>query len=135
MEQIKLFNTEAEKPAARRPATTPDIFDKIAAARAKVFIYPESDSDERYIRQAIADYLAGKTKHSTLTRAVTQAIWDRNDKGHRSKYMYFNNHSQYLHIDNDTMAWVKLVAAQMTEDLLKLQHFAGEEKDQQQQKK
>ncbi len=81
---------------------------RLSALEEKVFTYLSSDADKKYFKQRIVNYLQGKDK-DTLTKTMWDACWLRNDKGYKSNYLYFNERSQRLYLDNDFWEWCKLM--------------------------
>lgn len=85
----------------------PIVSSRLSVLLECVFVYSESKSDERYFKERIVNYLKGKDE-PTLTKTMWNACWVRNDKGLRSKYLYFNEYNQRLYLDKDFWEWCKL---------------------------
>ena len=73
---------------------------RIASIEKRIFIYDTSIKDRRYFLQQIAAWLNQKPTIRNLTELSYQMIHAANDNGRTTKYMYFNEKSQRLYIDN-----------------------------------
>lgn len=72
----------------------------------KVFIYDSSTADNRYFRQRIVDFVQGKTEGKSFSQFMWGAVWERNDKGYKTKYCHFNEHNQRLSLDKYFYEWM-----------------------------
>lgn len=90
------------------------------ALRRKVFVYPSSDADEMHFKQRIVDYLNGKTHQKTLTSAMYQVVWERNNKGETLKYMTFNDHQQRVYLSSHFQKWAQRMCSLIEKELEKI---------------
>lgn len=72
----------------------------------KIFIYDSSEADERFFKQALADF-KGDT---TLTGYMFKKVWERNAGGTTSKYCFFNERSQKIYLDRTFFKWCCMVS-------------------------
>lgn len=86
---------------------------RIASIEKRIFIYDTSIKDRRYFLQQIAAWLNQKPTIRNLTELSYQMIHAANDNGRTTKYMYFNEKSQRLYIDNTVFEWIKLVTSEI----------------------
>lgn len=72
----------------------------------KVFVYDSSEADNRFFRQRIVDFLNGQTEGKSFSAFMFHAVWERNDKGHKTKYCDFNEHTQRISLNPYFYEWM-----------------------------
>jgi hypothetical protein len=111
LEQGTLFElAEPQKPKAN--------VDEIETARKKAFKWEDcAKADEKKIRQHIGQWLKEDVCNPNFAQMLRDIIWEVNGGGQTIKYMHFNEHKQYLRIDNDFWKWAELASNQIQETL------------------
>lgn len=71
----------------------------------KIFIYESSEADERFFKQALADF----DNQTTLTDYMFKKVWVRNDGGKFAKYIFFNEHNQRVYLDRTFFKWCCMI--------------------------
>lgn len=72
----------------------------------KVFVYDNSEADNRFFRQKIQDFLSGNDNGKSFSQFMFEAVRERNDDGRTLKYCYFNERAQRVNLDNYFYEWM-----------------------------
>jgi hypothetical protein len=85
-----------------------------------VFVFESSRADKKYFEERIFHYLNGKSDFESLSKETWDMVYQRNDEGKTSRYLYFNERMQRLYLDREFWDWVKLTCKLMSSELTKL---------------
>lgn len=77
----------------------------ITSLEKKVFVYPSSEADKLYFKRQIIEFTGIYPKHKTFTEFLYKIVWDRNDEGRTTKYMYHNDRQQRVFLDRTFYDW------------------------------
>lgn len=105
----KLFELPEQK-----ECTIPDVSKRLRALEKRVFLWgAESEADKKHFKQRITDWCKEPEYTISLTKLCWEMTWERNDEGRTCKYLYFNERSQRIYLDNDFFEWVKLITGEI----------------------
>ena len=75
------------------------------------FNFTSSEADEKFFRKAIYNYL--RNPKNGFREMLWYAVYERNNKGETSNYLYFNERNQKLYLDNKFFDWAKSVSEEI----------------------
>ncbi len=108
-EQYNLANTTSNS----------EIDTRILKLRKKIFIFDNSQADEKYFKQRIVNYLLDKDL-DTLTKVLWDATHIRKNRHH-----HFNEGTQRITLDNSFVEWAQLMCKSLNAALVKFNDFSG----------
>lgn len=95
--------------------------DGIERARKRAFIFKdEAKIAETYFRKKIHHWLVDDAAQESFSQMLWNAIYEFNGNGKTIKYLYFNERTQRLRIDNDFWAWAKLAIREIEMNIEKI---------------
>lgn len=97
----------------QQACTIPDVSKRLRALERRVFTFDSSKADLAYFKQRITDWCKEPEYTISLTKLCWEMTWERNNEGRTCKYLYFNERSQRLYLDNDFFEWVKLITGEI----------------------
>ena len=111
-DQLKIFELET----IPGDADLTELIGKIRILEKRVFIFDSSAGDKKAFQNSIITYLKGQG-HETLTKTLWNATYIINKEGRHSKYLYFNERFQRLHLNNSFFEWATLTCKVLTKHL------------------
>ncbi|HNU15329.1 MAG TPA: hypothetical protein PKI55_12820 [Chitinophagaceae bacterium] len=85
----------------------------------KVFVFDGSEAHKRFFKNKIVQFLQGEQRQ-TFSQYMWEAIWECNDCGKYSMYLYFNEHVQKLYIDKYFYEWMTRMIEKINVELEKV---------------
>lgn len=88
----------------------------------KVFIFDSAEAHKKFFKNKIIEYL-NSDQSKTYSQWMWEAIWEYNDKGKYSMYLYFNERIQKLYIDKYFYEWMVRMIDKIDEQLDKVKEL------------